>query len=39
LMLDWIRTGMKDDPRKIVQRLGILIQGDITRALEKYRIR
>lgn len=38
LMLEWIRTGMKENPKDIVDRLSILIQGDITRALEKYKI-
>lgn len=36
LMLDWIRQGMKEDPVKIINRLGVLVQGDIARALEKY---
>lgn len=36
LVLDWIRNGMKEEPQKIVDRLSILLQGDITRALEKY---
>lgn len=38
LMLDWIRNGMKKDPQQIIDRLSILIEGDITRALIKYRI-
>lgn len=38
LMLEWIRNGMKEDPEQIVGRLSVLIQGDISRALEKYRI-
>lgn len=38
LMLDWIRNGMKKDPQQIIDRLSILIEGDITRALNKYRI-
>lgn len=38
LMLDWIRRGMKDKPETIVEHLSILIHGDITRALNKYRI-
>lgn len=38
LMLDWIRRGMKDDPKKIVEHISTLIQGDIKRALEKYRV-
>lgn len=37
LLLDWIRQGMKEDPKRIVNRLSILIHGDIGRALEKYR--
>lgn len=34
LLLDWIRQGMKEDPKRIVNRLSILIHGDIGRALE-----
>ncbi len=37
LMLEWIRTGMKEEPSSIIDRLSILIQGDITKALGKYR--
>lgn len=37
LILDWIKRGMKDDPKLIIERLSVLIQGDIKRALEKYR--
>lgn len=37
LMLDWIKDGMKKDPQQIIDRLSILIEGDITRALNKYR--
>ena len=36
LMLDWIRNGMKEDPKTIIDRLSVLIHGDITRALDKY---
>lgn len=36
LMLDWIKRGMKDDPQKTIDRLSVLIHGDIRRALEKY---
>ena len=36
LMLDWIRRGMKDAPDAMIGRLSVLIQGDITRALQKY---
>lgn len=37
LMLEWIKRGMKDEPQKIIDRLSVLIHGDISRALEKYR--
>jgi hypothetical protein len=36
LMLEWIKNGMKDDPQHMIDRLNILIQGDIKRALTKY---
>lgn len=36
LMLNWIREGMKEDPKAIIDRLSVLIHGDITRALHKY---
>lgn len=38
IMLDWIRNGMKDDPKRIVEKLSILIRGNITRALGSYRL-
>ena len=37
LMLEWIETGMKEGPASIIDRLSILIHGDITKALEKFR--
>lgn len=37
LMLEWIRTGMKEDPSSIIDRLSILIHGDIADALGKLR--
>lgn len=37
LLLEWVRTGMKEKPADIVGRLSVLIHGDITKALEKYR--
>lgn len=36
LMLDWIKKGMKEDPQRIIERLGTLIHGDITKALKNY---
>ena len=37
LMLDWIRGDMRGDPRRIVERLSSVIQGDFARALERFR--
>lgn len=38
LMLDWIRNDMKEDPEKIIERLGALMNGNISKALEAYRM-
>lgn len=35
IMLEWIRTGMKEEPASIINKLSILIHGDITRGLKK----
>lgn len=37
LMLDWIRGDMKEDPKKIISKLSLLMQGTFSRALEAYR--
>ena len=37
LMLDWIRGDMKEEPKRIVSRLSLLMQGNFARALEAYR--
>jgi len=37
LMLDWIRNDMKEDPNVIIDRLSMLMRGNITRALEACR--
>ena len=37
LMLDWIATGMKQEPAALIQRLGLLIHGNIAAALERFR--
>lgn len=37
LMLDWIKDGMKEDPQLIIDRLGLLIHGNVTHALNAYR--
>ncbi|MEG1946784.1 MAG: TetR/AcrR family transcriptional regulator [Lachnospiraceae bacterium] len=36
LVLDWIENGMKEKPEKIVERLGCLIEGDVSKALERF---
>lgn len=36
LMLEWLRSGTKESPEAIIDRLSKLIDGDIPRAIEKY---
>ena len=38
IMLDWIRDDMRADPEELVNRLAMVIHGDITQALERFRI-
>ena len=38
-VMEWIRIGMKEKPEDIIDRLSILIQGDIAKALQKYSVR
>ena len=37
LMLDWIRTGMRERPADLTDRISLLMRGDIADALEKFR--
>ena len=37
LMLDWIRGGMKGEPQVLIDRLCVLIRGDVEKALNHYR--
>lgn len=37
LALDWLKKGMKENPQVIIDNLGVLIQGNFSEALEKYR--
>lgn len=37
LVLEWIGKGMNENPSSIVDRVSILIHGDIIKALEKFR--
>lgn len=36
LMLDWLKTGIKEKPQRIIDKLSLLIDGDIPRAIGKY---
>lgn len=36
LILEWIEKGMKDSPKKIIDRLDIVIHGDIDKALKGF---
>ena len=38
LMLDWIKSDMKADPKQIVDRLALVIHGNINTALERLRL-
>ncbi|MGN0290378.1 MAG: TetR/AcrR family transcriptional regulator [Lachnospiraceae bacterium] len=38
LILDWIAGGMKEEPQRIVERLSILIHGDIIKALKRFQV-
>ena len=37
LILEWISKGMKEDPKKIIHRLDIMIHGDIAKALQGFK--
>lgn len=37
LVLEWIKKGMKENPKDIIKRLNTLICGNIEEALERYR--
>lgn len=37
LMLEWVRNGMKEKPSAIIDRLSLLIGGNFSDALEKFR--
>lgn len=36
LMLEWVRKGMKENPKAIMDKLSVLLEGDFVRALMKY---
>lgn len=37
LVLEWLENGMKEDPHAIIERLSILLGGNLEEALEKFR--
>ena len=37
LMLDWIRRGMKDDPKELIEKLDLVIHGSVAAALARFR--
>ncbi len=38
VMLNWVKDGMTEDPHKVVERISIIMHGNVTEALEKFRI-
>lgn len=38
LMLDWIRDDMRDDPEELVKKFAMVIQGDLSSALSRFKI-
>ena len=38
LMLDWIRDDMRDDPEELVKKFAMVIQGDLTSALSRFKL-
>lgn len=36
LMLEWVKGGMKEDPKQIIGRLSVLIQGNFAKALNDF---
>ena len=38
LMLDWIKHDMKGEPKQIIDRLDLVLHGNITAALERFRL-
>lgn len=38
VMLNWVKDDMKEDPHKIVDRISVIMHGNVTEALEKFRI-
>ncbi len=37
LMLDWVKRGMKDDPHEMIDDLSVVMSGNVTAALERFK--
>ncbi len=37
VMLNWVKDDMKEDPHKIVDRISVIMHGNVSEALEKFR--
>ncbi|HCL04305.1 MAG TPA: TetR family transcriptional regulator, partial [Lachnoclostridium phytofermentans] len=35
MLLHWISSGMKEDPQKVIHRIGLLFDGNIALSLER----
>lgn len=38
VMLNWVKDDMKEDPHKVVERISVIMHGNVTEALDKFRI-
>ena len=36
LMLDWIKQGMKEDYHEIVERMSVMLHGNITNSIQNF---
>ena len=39
VMLNWVKDDMKEDPHKVVDRISVIMHGNITEALDKFSIK
>lgn len=36
IMMNWVDNDMKEDPKELIERLSIVVEGDITKAVERF---
>ena len=36
IMMNWVDNDMKEDPKELIERLSIVVEGDITNAVERF---